>query len=1110
MTSLLVLPLALHAQSSVLSSGTWFKVTISKTGIYKIDYNQLRSAGMAVENIDPRTLKVYGNPGGMLPQAIASHRPQDLIENAILVQGEADGVFNASDFLLFYAEGADKQQLDVQREIMNYEHNLYADKNYVFVTAGGSPGRRVVQSEGVAATTIISTFQDVVHHELTSFNILKSGREWLGEKFENGIQKDITFEVEGIVSGSTLKLVSDVVAYSLEGSSFSLTLNGTAAASQIVAQVPSSTYGIQARHKRDTFLLVADNVGAVNRTSHSLAYAFTRNGNSSAYGHLDFFSLTCTRALAVYGTQTRFRSLQSLQQATTTFKIGRANASTQVWDITDPTLVSNQNVLLTGGEVTFSTNTETLKEFIVFNQPFAAETITKIANQNLHGLAAVNMIIVTDASLEVEAERLASHRRAHSGLTVEVVLNEEIYHEFSSGRPDVTAIRDFARLLKQNYPSDFQYLLLFGKGSYDYKNTIPNNVNRVLTYESRNSLSPLETFSSDDYFGMLEDTEGEWRECFNCTATLDIGVGRIPIKHNKSAKFIVDKIIDYDTNREHVGDWQTTISFVADDEDFNVHHAQADLLANFVETESGTIFKSDKIYIDAYAQISRPAGQTAPAVNMVIKNKFELGTLVLNYTGHGNENQWADEKILDSLMVLDLKNERLPFLVTATCEFGRHDDPTVISVAEKVLLREKYGVVGLVTTARPVNSSTNFNLNRAFYKAFLSKNNGEFLTIGEIFKITKNNSASGVANRNFSLLGDPSMRLAFPEANIVVESVSTHEQTDTLRALAKVTVKGFVSDQNGLIDGLFDGTVIATAYDKAGSFKTLGDESPPFAYQQWSSLLFKGEAEVEAGQFEFSFIVPKNIAYSVGNGRVDLFAISPTQTAAGTTSIKVGGSAVNPLSDTQSPKVQVYMNDSTFMNGGTVSPTVNLFVSLVDENGISISNFGIGNELTAVLDDVASFSLNDYYVAAVNDYTRGFVTFPLQGLSVGKHRIKVLAWDTHNNPGEGYVDFYVSDGNSMQIEEFGNYPNPFQEESTLFFTHNAVGEDLVAEMVVFGPQGMQVLRESFQANRSNYRVELGSLNRKNLPAGMYLAQLIVRSESTGKQAKSTAKLIIVN
>lgn len=1110
MLALAFWPAVLYAQSSVLSTGNWFKVAISKTGVYKIDYNQLKSAGMDVATIDPRTIKVYGNPGGMLPQPNATPRPQDLLENAIVVEGESDGVFHAADFILFYAQGADKQYMDVQREIMHYEHNLYADKNYVFITAGGPTGKRVLMAGDAMATTTVSVFQDVVHYEPTLFNILTSGREWYGEKFENGMSKSITLEVEGIVSGSTLKLVSDVVAHSLEGSSFSLTFNGTAIANQTIPLVPNSTYGVEARHKRDTIEMIAEDIGAVNRTTHTLSYTFSKIGSSSAYGHLDFASLTCTRALAVYGNQTSFRSLQSLSQAASTFQLARAGNATQVWDVTDPANAVRHVVQINGTTATFSATTQLLKEFVAVNQALAIEAITKISNQNLHGITSVNMIIVTDSELEAEAQRLAAHRSAHSGLTVEVVLNEEIYHEFSSGRPDVSAIRDFMRLLKQQYPSDFKYLLLFGKASYDYKNAIKYNVNRVLTYESRNSLSQLETFSSDDFFGLLEDSEGEWRECFNCNETLDIGVGRIPIKRIEQAKYFVDKLIQYETNKALAGDWQTTISFVADDEDFNVHHAQADMLANYVETEPGTVFKSDKIYIDAYPQISQPVRQIAPEVNKAIKNKFEVGTLVLNYTGHGNEIQWAKERVLDSMLVRELTNERLPFLVTATCEFGRHDDPIEASVAEKALLREKYGVIGLVTTTRPVNSSTNFNLNRAFYQAFLSKQNGQFLTMGEIFKLTKNNSASGVANRNFSLLGDPSMRLAFPEANMVVESITTNEQTDTLRALSKVTIKGFVAGPDGLTDETFNGSAIAAVFDKPGSFKTMGDESPPFAYKQWSSLLFRGEAAVEAGQFEFSFIVPKNIDYSVNYGRMNIFAQSNTTTAAGVSSLKVGGSAGSTTSDNIPPLVRVFMNDSTFVNGSTVSANAKLFVSLSDESGINISSFGIGNDLTAVLDDVATYQLNEYYKAEVNDYTKGTAVFPLQDLSPGKHRIKVLAWDTHNNSSEGYVDFFVSDGTSMVIEEFGNYPNPFETESMLFFTHNIAGEDLVAEMVLYGPQGLRILQEKYEADNSNFRVDLRLLNRKDLPAGVYLAHLFVRSETSGKQAQSSAKLIIVN
>lgn len=1100
-----------YAQSSVLSTGTWLKVPISKTGVYKVDFNQLRAAGMDADKIDPRTLKVYGNPGGMLPQANAASRPQDLIENAIVVEGESDGVFNTSDYLLFYAQGADKQQLNAAKEILYYEHNLYADKNYVFITAGGAQGKRIQGAQLVSASASVSEFQDVVHHERALSNIQKSGREWYGEYFQNGVEQTIKVEIEGIVTGSTLKVVSDVVAYSLAGSTFSLKFNTIAVADQVVAQVPNSQYGLKARHKRDTFLLMADNISAVNRTVHDLTYRFTKNGTYSAYGHLDFLSITSTRKLAVYGNQTTFRSLKSLQQPATNFLIEKASTGIQVWEVTDPSAAIKHSIQLQGSTATFAATTAYVKEFIAFNQPLAVESITKINNQNLHGMAAVNLVIVTDTELKEEAQRLATHRSSFSGLNVAVVVNEEVYNEFSSGRPDVSAIRDFARLLHQHYPSDFRYLLLFGKGSYDYKNALPDNVNRVLTYESRNSISPLETFSSDDFFALLEDSEGEWRECFSCNETLDIGVGRIPVKKKEQAKFIVDKIINYDTNLKNTGDWQANIAFVADDGDFNTHQAQADALATYLETEAGSVFNTAKIYVDAYQQISRPAGQIAPDVNSILQEKFEQGALVLNYTGHGNEYQWANERILDEVMVQNISNERLPFLVTATCEFGRHDDPLVTSVAEVALLREKHGVIGLVTTTRPVNSSTNFDLNQAFYEALLTKQDGHFQTMGEIFKQTKNNSASGVSNRNFSLLGDPSMRLAFPQAAIAIESITTHDQSDTLKALSKVTVKGFVQGENATTDEDFNGTVTTSVYDKAASLKTLGNESPPFTYKMWSSLLFKGDASVESGRFEFSFIVPKNISYSIGNGRMSLFASAANGTAAGVHTIKVGGSAKDVEADNSPPQVRAFINDSTFTNGSTVSANTTLFVLLEDESGLNIANFGVGNDLTAILDnDVAVYELNEYYTAEANDYTKGKVEFPLRNLSPGKHRIVIKAWDTHNNSSESYVDFFVNNGEVMVIEEFGNYPNPFSEASMLFFTHNTAGEDIHAEMVLYGPQGAKVFNQEYAVADSNFRVDLGSINRNDLPSGIYLAHLFLRSETSGKQARATAKLVIVN
>lgn len=1100
----------MFAQSSVLSEGTWLKIPIAKTGVYRVTHAQMRSAGVDIDKVDPRTIKIYTNPGGMLPQLNSAERPIDLIETSIVVQGEGDGVFNSADFILFYAQGADRSFYNFSKQVFYYEHNVYADKNYAFLTFGGQPGKRVVAAESPEATVEVNEFQDVVHHELTRTNILKSGREWYGERFENNVEQSINLNIEGIVAGTAIKFVSDVVAYSLAGSSFSVKINDQQVSTQSIDAVPNSQYGLKARHKRDTFLLDANSIGVVNRSVQRITYGFTRNGSAGAYGHLDFFNLHFTRKLAVYNNQISFRSVQSLNQSASRFILEKSNNNTQVWDVTTPATIAYHNVQVTGNTASFTANTTELREFFAFNEALNAETPVRIQNQNLRGSASINLLIVTDDALMLEAMRLAQHRSNYSGVAVEVVTVNQIYNEFSGGRPDVTAIRDYAKLLKDKYPQAFKSLLLFGKGTYDYKNILPNNINRVPTYTSRNSVSPLETYSSDDFYGLLETQEGEWRECFSCNETLDIAVGRLPIKEAIQAKYIVDKIIAYETTPGMQGSWQNRIAFVADDGDFNVHQAQADLLAARAEDISNSVFNAEKIYIDNYAQISRPAGQIAPDASIAIENVFDKGALVINYTGHGNEYQWAQEKVFDELMILDLKNEKLPFLVTATCEFGRHDDVQVVSAAEVILLREKFGAIGLVTTARPVNSSTNFDLNKAFYEAFLQKENGSFRTLGEIFKDTKNNSTSGVANRNFSLLGDPSMHLALPQAAIKIESITTDQEVNTLQALARVTVRGFVEGSPDQADENFNGILEASVYDKAASLRTLGDENPPFNYKQWSSLLFKGQASVEAGAFEFSFIVPKNISYAMGEGRISLIAKAGNKSAAGVSTIEVGGSAPITSNDIEAPQVTAFMNDTTFVNGGIVSADSRLVVRLSDESGITISNYGIGNDLVAVLDDEAIYELGDYFLADVNDFTKGTVVFPLRDLKPGKHRLKVMAWDTHNNPGEANVDFVVTDGNAMVIEEFGNYPNPFSMESTLFFTHNTAGEDVSAQIVIYSPQGDQIFNETIVNENSAFRVDLATLKRNDLKAGVYIARLFLRSQTSGRQASAQAKLIILN
>ncbi len=1093
-------------------------MAIEKNGVYKIDRSLFKKMGFDPSDVDPRKIKIYGNEGGMLPQANNITRPVDLTENAIQVKGESDGVFNSDDYILFYAQGADKTYFDEEKEIFFSEQNLYAGRNYYFITVGESNGKRIATTNNIPGTfQVVNQFENFFYYEFDDHSELKSGREWYGERFDLTLELTQNLNLDNVVPGSTIKLVSDVMAQSFSGSSFTIFLNGIQVLQQSVASIPNTQYGIKGSDRRDTVSINENTVSAAGKSNQEINYRYTKSPTGKSIGFLDYFLLQVTQKLAVYDQQTIFRSSASLDNPVSKYEIEQASAETIVWDISNPYEPMLQLSAFSSGKTSYSSVSSILKEFIAFSSAFSPELIGAVANQNIHGIAVPDFVIVTHPDFKSEASRLAAHRSKVSGLSTAVVTTHEVYNEFSSGRQDVTAIRDFAKSLNDRSPGTLKAMLLFGKGSYDYKERVTDNINLVPIYESRNSLHPLLTYSSEDYFSFLENNEGNWDEEPVVNHTMDISVGRIPVKSVAEAKNVVDKIIRYDTDVTLLGKWRKDIVFVADDGDSNLHQDDANDLAGIVELNHGE-FNTKKIFLDNYPQQSRPSGEVSAETNKLIEDSFYNGALVINYTGHGGERLWAQEKIFDDLMISRLENERLPLLVTATCEFGRQDDPVLISGAELCILRQEGGAISLVTTSRPVNAATNFLLNEAFYNAFFQKENNQYLTLGEIFRRTKNNSMSGVSNRNFSLIGDPSLRLALPQHNIKITEITTASGSTILKALSKVTVKGKVVNALDELITEFNGILEATLFDKETSFVTLGNENQPYTFKQWFNALFRGKASVQHGEFEFQFVVPKNIAYQADEGKLSVYAydtLHKLEASGFSQDFEIGSSEPDPETDSTSPMLNLFMGDTTFVNGGITNSNTTLVARLYDLNGINISGYGIGNSLIGVLDESETFVLNDYYEADIDDFTKGTISFPLTDISPGKHTITANAWDTYNNPVQSTIDFIVTDGSGIVIETFGNYPNPFKSSTTFFFTHNRSGDDLQANLVLYDYTGRMV--ESFDVDipASSYQVELLSLNwsadtMKNQPGGLYFVRLLVRSLTDGSKNEQVTKLILLN
>ncbi|MCX8492105.1 MAG: type IX secretion system sortase PorU, partial [Cyclobacteriaceae bacterium] len=760
------LALAARGQvTSVLSSGNWHKFSVENDGVYKIDYELLKKTGINPDQIDPRNIQIFSGGSGMLPQPNNKTRIVDLIQLSLFVSGEADGKFDRGDFIFFFGQGPDKHGYNQQKQIFEYENHLYTDKNFYFLSVGTTPGKRIVNQPTIEGSfPIVREFDDFAYYETEKYNLLKSGRQWFGEQFDNKPEAVIRFDLAGIIDNTPIKMTSHVMAQSISDCSFKVFFNNTPVLDQPIPAIANLQYAIKGRITKDTLVFSSSAVRADAQNTQEVKYQFTRGGTVGiSVGYLDFFLFTMKRKLSLYGDQTIFTSAKSLENPVSTFEVTSANSKTMIWDITDPFNTILQSLTLNVSSLLTTVATTSLKRFIAFNSEKTKSPAFEITikNQNLHAADNKSFIIITHPAFRLEAERLANHRQSKNGLSTLVVTTDQVYHEYAGGKQDVTATRDFVRDVYRKPGSILKNVLLFGRGSYDYKSRVVGNTNFVPIYESLNSLSPLETYSSDDYFGMLEDNEGAWLESPAQNSTMDVGIGRLPVKKIEEAKAVIDKLIEYDTNPKARGAWRKEILFVADDGDGKLHQEQADQMANSIGVSNPEL-NIKKLYLDSFDQIQRNTGPASPAATRALDLDIRKGKSIVNFTGHGSEKVWMQEQVLTESIVLNWKNSpEYPLFVTATCEFGRNDDPFIISSGERILLQPKGGGIGLVTTARPVFASNNFSLNLAFYTALFSKENNKYRDLGSVFRDTKNTSILSVWNRNFSLLGDPSMTIGF-------------------------------------------------------------------------------------------------------------------------------------------------------------------------------------------------------------------------------------------------------------------------------------------------------------------------------------------------------------
>lgn len=844
---------------------------------------------------------------------------------------------------------------------------------------------------------------------------------------------------------------------------------------------------------------------------------------------LDWFALKGRSPLSfTAGRQFLFRDKNSVATGRAAgFRIACPVSALRIWDVTDPQGPVNMVVTKEGNDWLFVQDVSILREFIGFSNETLLQPLPfgRIANQDLHALSAASFIIITAPALRVQADRLAAFHQNREGIKTVVVNAEQVFNEFASGVPDPTALRDFVKMFYDRAGTDStqrpKYLLLFGAGSFDYKNRIKGNTHLVPAYESAESLDPLTTYTSDDYFGMLDDGDD-----INGPGIplLDIGIGRIPAVTAAEAASFVNKLIAYHDTAA-LGPWRSDITFIADDEDNNLHLQDAETISGALNVLAPS-YNLQKIYLDAYTQQRAAGGSRYPDANTDILSAVNEGTLIWNYSGHGGYRRLAEEVVLDQEIIRAFtNNKRLPLFITATCDVAPFDNPLVSSIGEDLLLRPETGAIALMTTTRLVFAFSNRVMNQNYLQsAFQKKGDGKYPSLGEAVRAAKNITYSffgdPVNNRKFTLLGDPAMSLAFPSHEVRLTAVNGQPigtRPDTLRAYSTYTMEGVVADAGGNVDPQFNGTVYAKIFDKPRQRVTRGNDpgSPVTRFNEQVAPLFRGTATASGGRFSFSFVVPIDIDYRYGKGKAGFYAQSKTTDGSGSAVDFVVGGTGQGVDDKQGPGIRLWMNDERFTEGSLTNPQPVLLARLEDSSGINIMGTSPGHDITAILDGDPrqSFVLNKYYLADKDSYRTGRVRFTLPRLTKGNHTLTVKAWDVLNNSSQQDISFRVEEEERFVLENVLNYPNPFTTRTAFWFDHNRPAEPLQVSVRIFTVSGklVKTLRQTIfsEGSRSN-EVEWDGLDEfgNRLGRGTYIYHLKVTA-ANGKNAEQWQKLYIL-
>ncbi len=1112
------LPLEHYATHSMLSSGKWYKISVTESGIHQISYSQLKSWGFN----NPSRVRIYGYGGKVLSEIYSDSDIDDLPQIPVI---------HNNNRILFYAQGTIKWQYIESDNKIVHRQNTYSTAGYYFITESDV---EVAETPEAALNTsadgsIIDLYDGYSLHEEELVSVSKTGQVFLGEDFRFTQTRNFAFDIPGIDTASpmTVNVAFGAKIMTTKGS-LRMYHNGSLISND-------EKWGIAAnRDNTYEFMKYITPTATTTPRGGREEFTITYNsgGGTTVNANLDYIRLTYKRKLQLYGGQVQFRVYDNIGNQS--FAIAGMNEQCIVWDITTQHTPLLVKTTIENGIATFAPALSQ-REYIAFDPSTTFPSpsgVGSIANQDLHALETPDMVILAPAQFMTQAQQVAALHESVDSMLVHVINHEWVFNEFSSGTPDAVAYRRlmkmfYDRSLAQPQGRQTKYLLLFGRGFYDNRRITSEikkcNYQTLLTYQSPRSENETYSYTSDDFFTYIED--GTTAQ--NSINFMNIGVGRFPVKSEEEANTVVEKLYNY-VYKPNYGSWRNQAIVVADDGNSNTHMKQAESAISYWLNDKPDLFVN-KVYIDAYKEENTSTGRTFPEAKKQMMRLLKEGQLVLDYIGHANSVGWTAEDLLNINDIKTLYLKNLPFMFTTTCDFSRCDSEET-SGGEYFFLNGQGGAIALLSSTRVAWINENGRLNNAVSEYLFERDDDQqYYRLGDIVRKGKNQITqqyreapsrySPDSNKLvYALLGDPAMRLGYPTHQAHISSINgiAIGNDIVIDASANVSIEGYILTPDGKEAPDYNGEVFVTLYDAEKTTTSNGyDDSPKIEFQERTNKLFAGRTQVTGGKFDISFKMPKETSYSNKAGRLDIYAYNLTgDEASGACTDFIIGSKVNTSStDTIGPDITYcYLNSANFNDGDVINESPMLVAAISDSSGINLSTAGIGHNMTIVIDDEMSYTdVSDYYTPDTTGYS-GVIFYPISNLDEGEHTLKLRVWDNEGNSSTTHLYFSVLKGKAPDIYKVYADQNPARTSTNFYIEHDQPDETITVGISIYNINGMLVWNTQKSGVSNMFKSFPITWNLTNnsggkVPGGVYLYRATISTD--GEHFSTTSRKLLV-